>query len=171
MILDGRLEIDSDGRIWRIANKMPGLGWRKIISCDRHRGEEVNCDGYYSVHTRENGIRYGTHSHRLVWYHFRGEIPEGLTINHINGIKTDNRLDNLELATYSQQHQHALNVLGIRPPRGEEHWRSKFTEEQIRDIRLRASNGEAQRNIARDYRVGDSQISNIIHRLKWAWLE
>lgn len=33
----------------------------------------------------------------LVWEAFNGEIPEGYTITHIDGNKTNNRLDNLKL--------------------------------------------------------------------------
>jgi len=37
--------------------------------------------------------------HRLVWEAFNGKIPEGMQINHINEIKDDNRLSNLNLTT------------------------------------------------------------------------
>lgn len=37
--------------------------------------------------------------HRLMWESFNGEIPDGMEIDHINTIRTDNRLDNLRLAT------------------------------------------------------------------------
>ena len=37
--------------------------------------------------------------HRIVWESFNGHIPEGMQINHINEIKTDNRLCNIELCT------------------------------------------------------------------------
>lgn len=37
--------------------------------------------------------------HRLMWETFVGEIPKGMQINHINEIKTDNRLENLNLMT------------------------------------------------------------------------
>lgn len=37
--------------------------------------------------------------HRLVYETFIGEIPEGMQVNHINEIKTDNRLENLNLMT------------------------------------------------------------------------
>jgi hypothetical protein len=42
-----------------------------------------------------------------VWRVLRGPLPEGLTINHINGVKDDNRPDNLELATHFEQREHA----------------------------------------------------------------
>ena len=46
-------------------------------------------------------------AHRIVWQLHNGQIPDGLQIDHINGIKDDNRIENLRLATHSQQ---ALNT-------------------------------------------------------------
>jgi len=35
--------------------------------------------------------------HRVVWQEAHGDIPEGMTVDHINGKKDDNRLENLQL--------------------------------------------------------------------------
>jgi hypothetical protein len=40
--------------------------------------------------------------HRLVWVYHNGAIPSGLTIDHINQNKTDNRIENLRLVTHSE---------------------------------------------------------------------
>ena len=41
-------------------------------------------------------------AHRLAWIYIYGEIPDGLVIDHINGIRSDNRICNLRTATYQQ---------------------------------------------------------------------
>lgn len=48
--------------------------------------------------------------HRLVWIHFNGNIPSNMQINHINGIKNDNCLSNLELMTAKQNIYHAISL-------------------------------------------------------------
>ena len=55
--------------------------------------------GYYRVALCKNSkVRFYS-VHRLVWLAFNGAIPENMQVNHINEIKTDNRLSNLNLMT------------------------------------------------------------------------
>lgn len=56
-------------------------------------------DGYKQVCLSVNGKHYYRRVHRLVWETFNGKIPDGLTIDHINHIRDDNRLENLRLMT------------------------------------------------------------------------
>lgn len=44
--------------------------------------------------------------HRAVWIAFNGPIPSGKEINHKNGVKSDNRLENLELCTRKENLHH-----------------------------------------------------------------
>lgn len=58
--------------------------------------------GYLQVCLRKNNKNHSLYVHRLVWEAFNGPIPEGMQVNHINEIKSDNRLDNLNLMTAVQ---------------------------------------------------------------------
>lgn len=53
--------------------------------------------------------------HRLVCEAFIEDIPDGLTVNHKNGIKEDNRIENLEIMSYSENHLHAFSLLHRKP--------------------------------------------------------
>lgn len=66
----------------------------------------VTANGYISV-GRSRDHMYG---HRMVWQAIHGPIPDGLQINHINGIKTDNRIANLELVTHTENAAHAMRT-------------------------------------------------------------
>lgn len=44
--------------------------------------------------------------HRLVWEHVNGPIPKGMHIDHINGVRDDNRIENLRLVTPKENMQH-----------------------------------------------------------------
>ena len=73
--------------------------------------------------------------HRVIALTFIPNPENKRTINHKNGIKTDNRAENLEWFTDSENHQHA-HLLGLmNPNKGEDHYNSKLNEFQIRVIR------------------------------------
>lgn len=52
--------------------------------------------------------------HRLVALAFIGNIPADMEINHKNGNKQDNRVENLEIVSHKQNMNHAKTVLGFR---------------------------------------------------------
>lgn len=75
-----------------------------------HRGSPIGAKsrGYLMINHGRNGFHM--RAHRLIWEVVHGPIPDGMQINHINGIKTDNRIANLELVTPSENLTHAYRV-------------------------------------------------------------
>lgn len=72
------------------------LYW-KVKNGSKHEvGSEVgSSDGSGYIRTTLHGKKERVH--RIVWEMFYGEIPKGLWIDHINQIKTDNRVENLRI--------------------------------------------------------------------------
>lgn len=126
----------------------------------------LTAQGYLGVGLKYIGRKTFT-VHRLVMLAFIGECPAGHEVNHINGIKTDNRLSNLEYITHSQNMRHSVDVLNNRSARGEESGRAKLTNQDVQFIRDALSRGESRRALGRHYGVHHRTICNIEHGLTW----
>ena len=101
---EGRYQVSNQGR---------------LVSCTRGELRPFKSrDGYLIATLQKQGHRYRTGVHRLVAAAFIPN-PEGKPqINHKNGIKTDNRADNMEHVTGSENNLHRRRVLhggGGRP--------------------------------------------------------
>lgn len=95
-----------------------------IVSCPRQQGSrfvnqykilgtKVNKFGYKEVALSKDGRTKTVLLHRLIAIHFVPNPDNLPVVNHKNGIKTDNRIENLEWVTRSQNTKHAyVNNLG-----------------------------------------------------------
>lgn len=80
--------------------------------------------------------------HRLVALAFIPNPENKATVNHINGDKSDNRVDNLEWATQSENNKHAYRVLGKKPSTHLDKLR-KGWQNKIESIRKSISNANS----------------------------
>ena len=125
--------------------------------------------GYLVVGLWRDGKRKQKYVHRLVAIAFLGPPPSPKhEVNHKNGDKTDNRVENLEWATHSENGLHTHRVLGHEAPRGEGVGTSKLTRRQVRQIRkLYATGKHTQRELGRMFGVTREEIWRIVHRVTW----
>jgi hypothetical protein len=95
----------------------------------------------------------------LIALAFLGPRPFGMEVRHLNGIATDNRLENLEYATRSR------NIQDKKWHAGQKNYR--LSVQSVRDIKRRLANTRIT-EVAREYGVSVSTIWNIkrnhIHR-------
>ncbi len=163
----GELEIDSEGRIWRVAARRGGRWGIRIIPCERRRAENLTASGYLQIRVMRDGVRVNALAHRVVYANLHGPIPGGLTVNHINGVKHDNRPANMELATPSEQVIHARAALGKMSQKGAKNNAAKLTAAQVAEIRSRRLSGDPLKAIATDYGISDRTVSKIALRRRW----
>ena len=154
-------EISDLGRLRRSA---PG----GCTFVGRIRKPRPNRWGYFYAHLRlANGMRKTMMYHRMVLAAFVGPCPEGMEVNHIDGIKTNNSVENLEYVTPEENHQHAtINGLVAK---GTSVGASKLTEAEVMSIyELRGQ--ESQRTVAGYFGVHRSTVRGIWDGRYWAWL-
>lgn len=71
--------------------------------------------GYYVIDLFKNGKRKTFLVHRLMAETFLPNPLRKKTVNHKDGNKQNNKLGNLEWATYSENHKHSYEKLGRKP--------------------------------------------------------
>jgi HNH endonuclease len=150
----------KDGKIYKKTSK----GLKRCGTYDK--------DGYRQVGLRIGDYVYTVKEHRLLYayYHGLGKLDDNLTINHINGKKDDNRKENLEQVTQSENNIHSLKMGLRKPPKGEKHVNAKLTEEQARQIKRMLNAGINHIEIAKKLGVSYFCVFNIKRGITWRHL-
>jgi len=170
---EGRYMVSSRGRIKslkRLINSPQAGGKRELR--ERILKPWIDKAGYFRVELRnpENAKRSVLLLHRVFAKEFLPNPKELQTINHIDGIKTNNSLKNLEWCTQADNMRHAFK-LGLAPlpatGKGELCPSSKLTEDQVSGIKTRIIEGESCESIAADFPVGGSAIREIKAGRSW----
>lgn len=154
--------VRSVGRIVR-SDAMPG-GSR--LSSGRILKPWKDGKGYETVSLSVGGKVKKQRVHRLVGRAFIGEAPLSRPyMNHKNGIKTDNRVENLEYCSMAENNLHAARS-GLRTKTvGENHRWAKLTQAKAMEI-FNASGGVCE--IARRYGLQHQHVSDIKRKKTWA---
>ena len=148
-------EVDADGNVYSKIN-------RKFLKPYLTRN-------YETVRLCKNKKGYNRRIHRLVLETFVGLCPKGMECCHNNGIKTDNRLENLRWDTRSNNAKDAVKHGDASCIRcGEDSLHHKLTEQDVRMIIYMWKTKEfTHKEIAKVYSVNRTTVSNIINRKSW----
>lgn len=156
---EGLYEVSNDGQVKRLGGTPKCHHERNLRPSNRH--------GYPTVALCKNGKPNSFEVHRLVTRAFIGK-QGNLWVNHKNGNKTDNRLENLEYLTPGENTKHAY-VIGMQPSRkGEGNGRSKWSGELVILVRKLAESGVSRKEICRRFGVSKTWLQNVITNQLWS---
>lgn len=154
-----RYRVCESGNIWSTNHKRSGQ--TKILR------PSTSNDGYYqTVLLRDDGQYTTIKVHAIVALAFHGPRPDKLVVNHINGIKKDNRPINLEYVTISRNCKHSFELGLQKPKSGELNGMAKLTREQVNWLRERKRTGGrfwGRNEIAKDLGMAAKHIQKIVN--------
>jgi len=127
---------------------------------------QKNTWGYLFVGLYENGVCKNYRIHRLVALAFIPNVFGKRTINHIDGVKINNFVDNLEWCSQKENIHHAMDT-GLMQ-KGEKHGMAKLNESQVLEIRrLHATGDYYQKALGKMFNVDQTVIGDIVNRKIW----
>ena len=144
--------ITDDGKVWSERTQ-------KYLSF------QYDKNGYVKVQMRSTDNKSHRYSiHRLVLENFKPvENMENLQVNHIDGNKKNNNLANLEWTTSEENIRHAID----NNLRATINGASKLTPEQVIEIYRRATNGERNIDLGKEFNIHPDQVGRIKNKKSW----
>jgi hypothetical protein len=169
---EGFYEADEEGNIYSISREFVNTLGRKYKISGRRISYFNDKDGYPTCVLCVAHLGRKTLSvHRTIVSTFMGTIPAGLQVNHKNGIKSDNRVKNLEICTGSENKHHAYKNGLMFVGKGELSHYKKLDNCKVREIRIELSRGYNNRVIAEKYGVCPGTIRRIRLGLSWGHVQ
>lgn len=159
---DDRYEVSSLGRVrsyCRAGKQIPGRRREEA----KYLKLSTNCFGYKTVWVGVRNTYYMVH--RMMLESFVGIPEEKMQGQHINDIRHDNRIENLKWGTHAQnmrdreQNRHTA--------RGERQGHSRFSEEDVVEIRYHWAMGGTRKAIALLFDTKPSTIKDIVTNRSW----
>ena len=149
---EDRYEVSSSGVIRNLKTKRPIK-------------QHIDKDGYLVVFPF-NGIKTTTLGvHRAIALSFIENLENKPTVNHLDGDKQNNRLDNLEWATHKEQSNHSIFTLGNSI---EEKGHTYITIDTEKVLHL-LEQGISQDNVAKEMDISQATVSRIKNNTRFKY--
>jgi hypothetical protein len=176
-------EVSSEGRVRSVFKIIIRKTGNKHTRKSKVLRPSITKKGYHQVALSFNDKLVAIRVHRLVAHAFIPNPESKEHVNHKNGIKTDNSVENLEWATHKENVAHAIdNGLFIMKAdqagrdrsinktikKGSLNGFSKLTEDKVREIRQKyIPRVYTREQLATEYNVTISAIKDVLIRKSW----
>ena len=153
---EGRYSVDDTGVIYTARRRGTSGG---ILP------QRLNSSGYYRVDLQDGNKKRSVFVHRIVAEAFIAMEPGRDFVNHKDGNKLNNHVDNLEWCTRSENINHAYKngLMHEVHPSGEQHTNSKVTDEEAITIYQLYRTGVSGIQIGKMFNVGKNVAYRIVN--------
>lgn len=125
------------------------IGADSHIYSPRNKLASKECpNGYYTIGRAVDKEITRFMEHRVIWVWHHGYIDNELVINHLNSVRDDNRIENLELVTQRENMIHARDNGRLNIARGEKSGKAILTNKEAQMMRYLSERGYRQKDIA-----------------------
>lgn len=167
---EGFIEVSNLGRVKSLSRIVKTKGGSTRTTMPRIMKQPYSPKGYRTVNIMIGGIQKHHRVHRLVMQTFVPNPEDKPEVNHINGIKDDNRLENLEWVTSKENSLHAIRTGLQKTNCGEKVGNSKLTNENVLEI-LELNGKVSQGEIAKRFNVCQQTVSAVVRNITWNHLK
>lgn len=162
---------DLENEKWKIVPSIPvllasNLGRIKRLETSRVYKRNKLRLGYVQIGFSYKSKKMAKLVHRLVAEAWIGPCPKTYQVNHKDGNKLNNTIENLEYVTPSENDKHAYKT-GLKNAKGSKNGRSKLTEEDVLEIRRLRKQHVSLENIAKLFDITKHHCQAIICREYW----
>jgi hypothetical protein len=157
-------QVSNLGRVKSIARKVPHSTCGEVSVRERILKPAIDSKGYERVALAKNKSLKTYKVHRLVADAFVDNPKNNPQVNHINGVKTDNKFGNLEWVTNKENAQHAVDNGLWSYKKGHEHHRSSLTEGQVSRLLSMKRAGYLNKVIAERFDISISCVKRTFKR-------
>ena len=158
---EGFYEISNFGKVKRICTKIGK-------PCNKLLGESPDKSGYIHYSICKNGKVVTKTAASLVMENFVAPRPKNVQVNHKNGNKRDNRPENLEYISRTENIRHARDVLKVKHGHpGEDHIFAKLNDKKVREIRNTKNYFGLNSFFAKKFGISNSLVSLIKLNKSW----
>ena len=155
--------VDDDGHVYRVCRQQRSKSGRLISKYETVRlSGSFDVDGYAIYRMMVDGKKKHVKGHRIVLNAFLGVRPE-MCVNHKNGIKADNRLENLEWLTIAENNAHAIRTGLFNPKQIDQaHHTKVFRTDYVTIYVMHKHFGIRRAEIAKRNRVCRQTIDHVV---------
>jgi hypothetical protein len=159
------LTVSEHGDVVRLASSRQQkfgnkIRWRFLP--EQKLNARITGAGYMAVQTKTGGGRATLYVHRLVAQAFIPRPPHCNEVNHLDGDKRNNSLENLEWTTHSANLKHAY-ATGL--------FKNSMSANEVLALKELLANGVSISEVARRFGLAKSTVAGIRSGHSWAWLQ